>query len=73
MIDRGIPRHGYEIQDANGTTVGRVTSGTQSPSLQKSIGMGYVRKELAKEGTEIFINIRNKAVKAVVVKPPFIK
>lgn len=73
MIDRGIPRHGYEIQDANGTTVGHVTSGTQSPSLQKSIGMGYVRKELAKEGTEIFINIRNKAVKAVVVKPPFIK
>lgn len=73
MIDRGIPRHGYEIQDANGTTVGRVTSGTQSPSLQKSIGMGYIRKELAKEGTEIFINIRNKAVKAVVVKPPFIK
>lgn len=73
MIDRGIPRHGYEIQDANGTTVGHVTSGTQSPSLQKSIGMGYIRKELAKEGTEIFINIRNKAVKAVVVKPPFIK
>lgn len=73
MIDRGIPRHGYEIQDANGSTVGRVTSGTQSPSLQKSIGMGYVQKELAKEGTEIFINIRNKAVKAVVVKPPFIK
>lgn len=73
MIDRGIPRHGYDIQDANGTTLGRVTSGTQSPSLQKSIGMGYIRKEFAKEGAEIFINIRNKAVKAVVVKPPFIK
>lgn len=73
MIDRGIPRHGYEIHDENGTTIGRVTSGTQSPSLQKSIGMGYVQKEFAKEGTEIFINIRNKAVKAAVVKPPFIK
>jgi len=73
MIDRGIPRHGYEIQDESGTTLGRVTSGTQSPSLQKSIGMGYVQKAFAKEGTEIFINIRNKPVKAMVVKPPFIK
>lgn len=73
MIDRGIPRHDYEILDADGNNIGRVTSGTQSPSLQKAIGMGYVKNEFAKEGTEIFINIRDNKVKAQVVKPPFYK
>lgn len=73
LLERGIARHDYEIQDSLGTNIGRVTSGTQSPTLQKPIGLGYVKKEFSKEGTEIFVNIRNKAVKAVVVKPPFIK
>jgi len=73
MLDRGIPRHGYEIQDEQGNLIGRVTSGTQSPSLNKSIGLGYVTKEFSKENSNIFINIRNKALKAVTVKPPFIK
>ena len=73
MIDRGIPRHDYSIVDAEGNVIGKVTSGTQSPSLQKAIGMGYVTKELAKEGTEIFIDIRNNKVKAKVVKFPFYK
>lgn len=73
MIDRGIARNGYEITDAAGDLIGRVTSGTQSPSLQKSIGLGYVKIGFAKEGSEIFINIRNKALKAIVIKPPFIK
>jgi len=73
MIDRGIPRHDYEIVDADGNTIGKVTSGTQSPSLQKAIGMGYVKNEFAKEGTEIFIHIRDNKVKAQVVKPPFYK
>ena len=73
MIDRGIPRHDYPIVDADGNVVGKVTSGTQSPSLQKAIGMGYVTKELAKEGTEIFIDIRNSKIKAKVVKFPFYK
>jgi aminomethyltransferase len=73
MIDRGIPRHDYEITDAEGNTIGRVTSGTQSPSLQKAIGMGYVPTAFAKEGTEIFIKIRDNKIKAVVVKPPFYK
>ena len=73
MIDRGIPRHDYEIVDADANTIGKVTSGTQSPSLQKAIGMGYVKNEFAKEGTEIFINIRDNKVKAQVVKPPFYK
>jgi len=73
MIDRGIPRHDYEIVDADGNTIGKVTSGTQSPSLQKAIGMGYVKTEYAKEGSEIFINIRDNKIKAVVVKPPFYK
>jgi len=73
MIDRGIPRHDYEIVDADGNVIGKVTSGTQSPSLQKAIGLGYVKNEFAKEGTEIYISIRDNKVKAQVVKPPFYK
>ncbi|WP_029287371.1 glycine cleavage system aminomethyltransferase GcvT [Pedobacter sp. R20-19] len=73
MIDRGIPRHDYEIADAEGNIIGKVTSGTQAPSLQKAIGMGYVTKDFSKEGTEIFINIRNTPIKAQVVKFPFYK
>lgn len=73
MIDRGIPRHGYEIVDADGNNIGVVTSGTQSPSLQKAIGMGYVQTGLAKEGTEIYIKIRDNSIKAKIVKPPFYK
>ncbi|HWV73882.1 MAG TPA: glycine cleavage system aminomethyltransferase GcvT [Pseudosphingobacterium sp.] len=73
MIERGIPRHGYEIVDIADNLLGVVTSGTQSPSLQKSIGLGYIKKDFSKEGTEIFIKIRDKKIKAVVSKPPFIK
>ncbi|WCM42971.1 glycine cleavage system aminomethyltransferase GcvT [Flavobacterium sp. CBA20B-1] len=73
LIDRGIPRHDYEIVDAEGNVIGHVTSGTQSPSLNKGIGMGYVNKEFAKEGSEIFIRIRKNDVKAQVVKTPFYK
>lgn len=73
MIDRGIPRHDYEITDAEGNNIGKVTSGTQSPSLQKPIGMGYVKTEFAKEGTEIYIKIRDNKIKAKVAKPPFYK
>ncbi|WP_442800867.1 glycine cleavage system aminomethyltransferase GcvT [Sphingobacterium sp. UT-1RO-CII-1] len=73
MIDRGIPRHGYDIVNAGGVKIGRVTSGTQSPTLKKSIGLGYVDLDYSKDGTEIFISIRNNAVKAVVKKPPFVK
>ncbi|HIY74663.1 MAG TPA: glycine cleavage system aminomethyltransferase GcvT [Candidatus Sphingobacterium stercorigallinarum] len=73
MIDRGIPRHDYPILDADGNTVGRVTSGTQSPTLKKSIGLGYVDTAFSKEGTELFISIRDKAIKAVVKRPPFVK
>jgi aminomethyltransferase len=73
MIERGIPRHDYEIVDADGNEIGKVTSGTQSPSLQKAIGLGYVNTELAKEGEEIFIKIRDNKVKAKVVKFPFYK
>ena len=72
MIDRGIPRHDYEIVNEAGNTIGKVTSGTQSPSLQKAVGMGYIKTELAKEGTEIFIKIRDNQVKAKVVKTPFV-
>lgn len=73
MIDKGIPRHGYEIIDASGNVIGVVTSGTQSPSLNKAIGMGYVPTALAKPGNEIFISIRGKAIKASTVAIPFYK
>ncbi len=73
MIDRGIPRHGYEIANAEGTVIGRVTSGTASPSTGKNIGMGYVPVELASEGSEFFVVIRGKQIKASVVKLPFYK
>ena len=72
MIDRGIPRHGYEIVDADGAVIGVVTSGTQSPVLDKGIGMGYIKSEYSEIGSEIYILIRNKKVKARVVKTPFI-
>lgn len=72
MIDRGIPRQHYELADENGNNIGEVTSGTQSPSLNEAIGMGYVKSDFAKTGTEIFVNIRNKYLKAEVVKMPFL-
>ncbi|MCX6312869.1 MAG: glycine cleavage system aminomethyltransferase GcvT [Bacteroidetes bacterium] len=71
MIDRGIPRHDYEIVDEAGTVIGKVTSGTQAPTLQKGIGMGYVKTANAKMGSEIFIKVRDKALKAKIVKTPF--
>ena len=72
MIERGIPRHDYRIKDAEGNLIGRVTSGTQSPSLNKGIGLGYVQTEHAGIDHEIFIEIRDKLVKAKVVKFPFL-
>lgn len=73
MIDKGIPRHDYIIRDAEGNLIGRVTSGTQSPTLQKAIGMGYVLVDHAGLDSEIFIDIRDKAVRAKVVKIPFVQ
>jgi len=73
MLDRGIPRQHYIIRNADDTIIGEVTSGTQSPSLGKAIGMGYVESAYAKAGTEIYIEIRNKRLKAEVVKMPFLK
>lgn len=73
MIDRGIPRHDYPIADSTGKIIGKVTSGTQSPTLNKAIGMGYVQTEWAKPESEIFIIIREKPIKARVAKLPFLK
>ncbi len=73
LTERGIPRHDYEIVNAAGEVIGIVTSGTQSPSLGKGIGLGYVPTELATEGSEIFIRIRKNDVAAKVVKLPFYK
>ncbi|MDN5203447.1 glycine cleavage system aminomethyltransferase GcvT [Fulvivirgaceae bacterium BMA10] len=72
MIDRGIPRHGYDIQNVEGEKIGYVTSGTQSPMLGKGIGMGYVTKEFSKAETEIYIAVRNRALKAIVRKMPLV-
>lgn len=71
MIDKGIPRHGYEIKDHTGAVIGVVTSGTQSPSLGKAIGMGYVRTVFAGIDTNIFIKVRDKLLQAKVAKVPF--
>lgn len=71
MIDKGIPRHGYLIKDANGQEIGHVTSGTQSPSLQKAIGLGYVASAHAAPGSEVFVAVRDKLLSARVVKLPF--
>ncbi len=71
MIDRGIPRHDYEIVDAEGSVIGKVTSGTQAPSLKKAIGLGYVKTAFSKEGSGINIRIRENSIKARVVKVPF--
>lgn len=71
MLERGIPRHDYLIKDASGNTIGKVTSGTQAPSLNKAIGLGYVATPHAAIDSEIFIDIRNTLVKAKVVKAPF--
>ncbi len=73
MIDRGIPRQHYEICDADGNTIGEVTSGTMSPMLNVGIGMGYVKTGFTKFDTEIYIKVRNKLLKARVVRLPFYK
>jgi aminomethyltransferase len=73
MVDKGIPRHHYKIQDAAGKEIGYVTSGTQSPSLSKAIAIAYVDKAHAAEGSEVFVVVRDKALKATVVKMPFLK
>ncbi|MBK9381292.1 MAG: glycine cleavage system aminomethyltransferase GcvT [Chitinophagaceae bacterium] len=71
MVEKGIPRHGYEIKDDTGSTIGHVTSGTQSPSLGKAIGMGYVLPGFSAIGSQIFIKVRDKLLQAKVTKIPF--
>ncbi|MFP4488190.1 MAG: glycine cleavage system aminomethyltransferase GcvT [Bacteroidales bacterium] len=73
MTERGIPRHGYEVFNEEGEKIGTVTSGTMSPMMKQGIGMAYLRKGYWKEGTEIFIKVRNKNLKASVVKFPIYK
>lgn len=73
MIDRGIPRGHYELTDAEGQTIGEVTSGTQSPTLGKGIGMGYVPVAFSKPGSDLFVKVRDRLLKAQVVKLPFVK
>ena len=72
MIERGIPRHDYLIKDAEGNTIGKVTSGTQIPGLNKAVGLGYVSTPFVPIGSTIYIDIRNTLVKAMVAKTPFV-
>lgn len=72
LTDRGIPRHGYDLVNAEGAKIGHVTSGTMSPVLSQGVGMGYVDTAYSAFGTEIFVQIRNKAIPAQIVKLPFI-
>ena len=72
MLERGIARHDHEIKDFEGTIIGKVTSGTQSPSLGKAVGLGYVDTKHAAIDNEIYISIRNTLLKAKVVKIPFV-
>jgi aminomethyltransferase len=71
MLEKGIPRHGYEIKDFSGETIGHVTSGTQSPSLGKAIGMGYVRTAFTPVDSDIYIKVRDKLLHAKVTRLPF--
>jgi len=71
MVDKGIPRHGYDIKNAAGEVIGVVTSGTQAPSLGKAVGMGYVANGLNSIDSEIFVDVRGRLLKAKVVKMPF--
>ena len=73
MVEKGIPRHNYEILNATNEPIGLVTSGTMSPMMKKGIGLGYVKTQYAEPGTEISVQIRSKQVKAKVVKPPIYK
>ncbi len=73
MLEKAIPRHDYLIVDAFGNEIGKVTSGTMSPCLEKGIGMGYVKPEFSNIGSEIFISIRNKPAKAFITTTPFVK
>lgn len=72
-LERGIPRQGYEIKTSAGQTIGITTSGTHSPTLDEPIGIAYVETAHSTEGSEIFVDIRGKLVKAVVVKTPFVQ
>lgn len=72
MLDRGIPRHGYELAAPDGTVIGHVTSGTMSPCMKTGFGLGYVKSEYAKPGTEIAVVIREKPLRAEVTKIPFV-
>ena len=73
LLERGIPRKDYEIMNADGKLIGKVTSGTMGPSVKKAIGMGYINSNLLNFGNSIFINIRNKSIPAKIVKLPFFK
>lgn len=72
MIDRGIPRHDYEIFNSQNEKIGKVTSGSISPILNVGIGMGYIQNDYAAFGSEIFIQVRDKMLRAIIVKTPFV-
>ncbi|WP_430506342.1 glycine cleavage system aminomethyltransferase GcvT [Haloparvum sp. PAK95] len=72
LEERGVPRHGYEITDGDGTTIGELTSGTMSPTLNQPIGLGYVDVDYADNGTEVAVAVRGEEKRATITAPPFI-
>jgi aminomethyltransferase len=73
ISERGIPRSDYKIYDVSNHEIGYITSGTHSPSLEKGIGLGYIKSRFSSIGTKIYIEIRNKKVEATIVNLPFVK
>jgi aminomethyltransferase len=73
LLERGVPRHGYPILNEQGEPVGEVTSGTMAPSLNEAIGLAYVPSDMASPGSEVWVEVRGKALSAVVVSLPFYK
>jgi aminomethyltransferase len=73
LNEKGVPRRGYDIVDQDGKPIGKVTSGTMSPSLKKGIGLGYVSPLFSDFGSQIYIQVRQKSIPATVVKLPFYK
>ena len=73
LVDKGIARKDYPIINSVGKEIGVITSGTMSPTLNKAIAMAYVSKELSKIGSEVFVQVRKKQIKAKVVSLPFVK
>ena len=73
LKDKGIARNGYNILDSKDVEIGKITSGSMSPTLNKAIAMGYISSEMSDIGNEVFVQIRNKKIRSVIISLPFVK